>query len=1111
MKRRLIKIGTVNCQGLNRVEKLLHLRDRLRFQKVDISFLQETHLDNEKNLDSLIEHLSDYHVFSELSDSKARGVAILVKKSLDCKIGRIHYYSERIMSVEVIMKRKTVNFVNVYVPNLPDEQISFIEDLTLFISNLKNIILGGDFNFVEDNLLDRNNVKENLRTQLLRHQKLWIRFLRTMRLRECKLDREKFVDGCMTWSNGIQSSRLDRFYHEKDADLSISYSDNIYLSMSDHNMVIANLEYDEDHINKPYPKKDNGWKLNESVLDDEKVDEDIINLCSQIPALKLKYGRSWYESFIKDIIKLLKRHSRRLSDLKNDKIKFLFEKLSFMRSVHDAHGLDHVKHEISNYYNQKRKGIELRACEVKRNFLYQPSKILIEKEKSNVSRNEIDTYKTKQNKETDKLGVILNDIESFYRDLMGVERVDSSVFVGYEFKIKPIDPKNHRFLGEEITYEEADKVIRNMKSSAPGPNGLTIGFYKRYFHLFGRHFIEILNDHESPLTDTFNEIKIKLIPKNANKSKSIDDLRPISLTNLEYRIFTKILTDRLCLIGHEVIGEHQSCSIKGRRMSDNITLTRDLIHFANLRRKKLNLISVDQRKAFDSISHNYLFRLLDHLDMTDFMLSNIKRLYTHSYARIIVNKHQSNRFDIKSGIKQGCALSMILYVMAIEELLLRIELNPEIKGFNLNILKPMEIKSSAYADDIVGYVTDDISIEKYFESFYEWGKYSGASINRNKTKILTINGNYESSSYSVVNSVKILGIIFDKTGIAKENYVRMLSKLRDTFFVWNSVDIGLIERVVACKTFLLSKVWFLATFYYFNDSDIKSINSIIFRFLWSNRTELIKRNTLILPYENGGLEMFCLRAKLHTVILKQLIYSSRRVESKAYQLSVYFLKFFLKDVELKNFNIIPCCDDSERPLIYKMMIESLRKFTSLENERNFNLITTKYTSKAIYTRFREEYEVRPDHQSNNILIDWCDVYKRNVGKTLDVKLREMNYRVIYNALSLGFKFTEKMNNRCYLCKRYQEDQDHLFINCKVTMYWFSLIKEQFRERDISLGKLRVFYSYNLDKNDTLVMSVFKYTMWNLRNIARKGQSGLVIDLNSIFVNKFNYFKKIFFN
>jgi hypothetical protein len=51
---------------------------------------------------------------------------------------------------------------------------------------------------------------------------------------------------------------------------------------------------------------------------------------------------------------------------------------------------------------------------------------------------------------------------------------------------------------------------------------------------------------------------VKLIPKNNNKTKNINDLRPISLTNIDYRIFTKILANRLKSIGDSVIGDHRT-------------------------------------------------------------------------------------------------------------------------------------------------------------------------------------------------------------------------------------------------------------------------------------------------------------------------------------------------------------------------------------------------------------------------------------------------------------------------------------------------------------------------------------------------------------------------
>ena len=176
----------------------------------------------------------------------------------------------------------------------------------------------------------------------------------------------------------------------------------------------------------------------------------------------------------------------------------------------------------------------------------------------------------------------------------------------------------------------------------------------------------------------------------------------------------------------------------------------------------MNVISVDQKKAFDNVSHKYLFKILEHLGLGEFMLDNIKRLYEDSIACVSVNRMKSEFFSIKSGIKQGCALSMMLYVIVIEELLLRIEMNENIKGYKLKILKESEIKVTAYADDVVGYVVDDESIMHFFNEFEKWGMISGAKINRDKTQIIKIN---QDENLLENEKVKILGVIFDKKGI----------------------------------------------------------------------------------------------------------------------------------------------------------------------------------------------------------------------------------------------------------------------------------------------------------------------------------------------------------
>ena len=135
----------------------------------------------------------------------------------------------------------------------------------------------------------------------------------------------------MTWSNGVQASRIDRFYLNENINANFYYVKNINFTMSDHTLIISRLEYTEFgsfNINKL--KKDTNWKLNENVLNDEFVNNKIIKICNEINDIKSKHNNEWYEIFISKIIKLLKRKSRKQSLIRKEKINFLFEKLSIL-------------------------------------------------------------------------------------------------------------------------------------------------------------------------------------------------------------------------------------------------------------------------------------------------------------------------------------------------------------------------------------------------------------------------------------------------------------------------------------------------------------------------------------------------------------------------------------------------------------------------------------------------------------------------------------------------------------------------------------------------------------------------------------------------------------
>ena len=271
------------------------------------------------------------------------------------------------------------------------------------------------------------------------------------------------------------------------------------------------------------------------------------------------------------------------------------------------------------------------------------------------------------------------------------------------------------------------------------------------------------------------------------------------------------------------------------------------------------------------------------------------------------------------GIKQGCTLSMNLYTMGIEELIARIDKNLNIKGYKMKEMIPRlepinetverEVKSSIYADDTEGILRTKESIDPLFNEFKSWGEISGASMNENKTKILAINSKEKKhKNIEFVDSLKLLGVIFDKNGIAKINLENCIKKIENTFRLWNNIRFNLIDKITVLRTFALSKLWYLLNFVTIEENDIKKLETLAFNYIWNGKRELIKRKVLYCDFKDGGLNMVCIRAKIHMIFIRNLLYIKLNRHRPQYQYSIYWMKFEFFREYIENFNIRPTPD-----------------------------------------------------------------------------------------------------------------------------------------------------------------------------------------------------------
>ncbi|XP_029555022.1 uncharacterized protein LOC115153570 [Salmo trutta] len=134
-----------------------------------------------------------------------------------------------------------------------------------------------------------------------------------------------------------------------------------------------------------------------------------------------------------------------------------------------------------------------------------------------------------------------------------------------------------------------------------------------------------------------------------------------------------------CVLG-EVIHPDQTCAIPGRKITDSLILIRDAICYARDRNMRLVVLNLDFEKAFDRVSHQYLFKVLQKMGFPERFLAWVGLLYGDITTKILVNGHLSKSVGVHCGLHQGCPLSPLLFVACIEPLAQVLRKDQQISG-----------------------------------------------------------------------------------------------------------------------------------------------------------------------------------------------------------------------------------------------------------------------------------------------------------------------------------------------------------------------------------------------------------------------------------------------
>ena len=893
-----LNVISLNVRGIRERGKRNRILQWCKHKKGDIVFLQETYSTPE--VEALWRSEWEGSLYFAHGTNHSKGVLVLIASSLNINIqelkidneGRYVIFKGEIRGTKVVMG-------NLYFPtrDKEKEQLKFLNNLDKIISDMWSqeyaLVFGGDYNLIMDSRLDymganipvRNKYNEAFEAFLNKYylEDIW---------RRKNPNKKQFT---FKQKQPIVQTRLDYWFISSDLEKLVQSCDILLSITPDHSGVILRFRnlVDNFTFGKSY------WKFNNSLCEDkffvEKMNDEIRELKEQlIPQIsdkrllwdfmKMKM-REFIITFSKEKAKVRRLAIKRLENEIEELEKQLL--LTPARSIVDD--IENKKATLKKMYEYSRQGLKVRSraewVEEGENNIQYFEQLL----KSNKRKSVIREVYSKEGEIISDKKRILKIIKEFYENLYSQTKRQIDRSLSFFNNIPSLCEESKELCEGKVTKEECYNVLKEMKiNKSPGNDGLTVEFYHTFWPVLGDIIVEALNEafDKGHLANSQKQGVITLIEKEGKDPMYIQNYRPITLLNVDYKILSKVLAKRIREVLGEVIHHDQVGYIKDRNIGEAVRVIEDMF-FHSMNQNNGFLVAADFEKAFDSVDHDFIYFVLEIFGFGHSFRTWVKTLYTDTRSCVLNGGHSTGYFTINKGVRQGDPLSPYLFLLAIEILACAVRGDKIIKGFTFG---EYEVRQVLYADDLTLFVKDENSIIRLQNIFEEFEKISGLRMNKGKTYFVWMGKENEKPNISLfgnlVNKVKILGIYFSLDIKIREdmNYKEILSKIKRQLGWWKQRDLSMTGKIHLMKTYALSKLNYVTSLTAVPKWVVTEVEKITFEFLWSGK-DRIKRDILFQDYKNGGLRMTNYRLFIQAQRiswLKRLLYGNKQMGWKMF-------------------------------------------------------------------------------------------------------------------------------------------------------------------------------------------------------------------------------------
>ena len=400
--------------------------------------------------------------------------------------------------------------------------------------------------------------------------------------------------------------------------------------------------------------------------------------------------------------------SERLAYVRKNTKSFLFSYLGLVIRRGNWREVSRVRKQIRSLLEKESMGFVVRS-RYKENIESEKASLFhLNKENKNFKKNSLESLKINGQVESDKskieaevlkyFGALFNGHHDRNGDDTGLPFVpDFTDLPDFLADVGKLSQASQNNLVKSLTYEQVNLVIlkKGEKNKSPGLDGLPYEFYKTTWGIIGHDFVKVLqcqldrvrlveSDHHGATRLTS---KVEGIP-------AVWELRPITLLNCDYKILSKCFVGLMTPVMEEVICSGQLCSVEKKNILFGVSNIISSIDYVNAHKIVAFLATFDMFKAYDRVLLDYLVRVMEAMLFPAKFISWIRMLH-HGATTCFLLNFLSNPIRVLFSIRQGDPLSMLLYIIYIEPLLIMI--NKLTKGL---FISSFVQKDEDYCDDL---------------------------------------------------------------------------------------------------------------------------------------------------------------------------------------------------------------------------------------------------------------------------------------------------------------------------------------------------------------------------------------------------------------------------